>query len=280
MKQLDITGMTSIPPYIHTWQPRAVFAPSLRETLNPPMDATVGGSKKKKRHPLSRRTSGWFFGKKEIYHGELVGLFFFGGWQICHIQWIYIYIMFFWFFFVYLVYISFLKKLIQTFVDRIYCWEISFGIYVGDWCILTKKHLQGELQMYPPEKFMVGRYNFLLKRSLFSGQFQGGDDFFQHLMSRCIRKLVRWTVVRWPKRRFPNGWNCTGPAARCARWFSNSGSYTLCLQTLGSHTRWAPTSWKWSYSPYKFKWPYKWVTLLKWWLFHPIIRGVMGPSNQ
>ena len=28
--------------------------------------------------------------------------------------------------------------------------------------------------------------------------------------------------------------------------------------TLPKHTRWAPTTSKWSYNP--FKWPYKWVT--------------------
>ena len=60
------------------------------------MDATAGGSKKKKRHPLSRRTSGWFFGKIKIYHGELVGLFFFFG-GVANLSYtvnIYIYYMF------------------------------------------------------------------------------------------------------------------------------------------------------------------------------------------
>ena len=44
--------------------------------------------------------------------------------------------------------------------------------------------------------------------------------------------------------------------------FSGSLKRGSCWRFLGKNhpTRWAPTSYKWSYNPYK--WPYKWITLV------------------
>ena len=104
---------------------------SLREALNPPMDATAGGEKTV---TTDQRTRGGWGNRIDLlniyYRFYLViyvyiyiyGIFFWGGTYVIHI--IFLGNICF-------VYTSLFKNPIQTLVGRI-CWDISFGIHVVD----------------------------------------------------------------------------------------------------------------------------------------------------